>query len=387
MTAGRVARMRHAFAVLLLVGLLGIVEARAQEVAPPPDQESHRVELHCDYLYWYLRRLPVPPVLAKAPAGASGRIGDPGTEVLRGGRLTSRHDRYIGVRPEIDWWLDDEHTVGVQVNAFFLERDSTHFTVRQNTVPTLAVPYIDARDGSQQARIIAGHSPSEGDLSGGTRIYSRMELFGQEGNALFDLARGDGYRVHWLVGGRFLQFRERLDLTSSSTVLPEQSTLLGLEDHFSTFNKFYGIQTGVAGEYRWGRWFIDGKASLALGVDEQRIRLKGESIRHVPGNRQSQPYGLFILPSNRGTQRRAEFDLVSEWRVNAGYELTCWLRVHAGYSLLTWNNPIRPGDLVEPINLTQVQPGGLVGPLRPEVPDKSDFFWAHGANVGLEIRW
>src|SRR5688572_25147641 len=118
--------MRHAFAALLLLGTLGAVGGRAQEDVVEPE-ESHRVEFHCDYLYWYLQRLHVPPVLASAPAGGSGRIGDPGTRVLRAGRLTSRHDRYIGVRPEIDWWLDDEHTVGVQANAFFLERDSTHF--------------------------------------------------------------------------------------------------------------------------------------------------------------------------------------------------------------------------------------------------------------------
>jgi len=387
--------MRYLIAALaLLVGchclcaqeILG--EPEPPEILQPAESEdSHRLEFHCDYLYWYLQRLHVPPVLVSAPAGASGRLDDDGTAVLRGDRLTSRFHRYVGVRPELDWWLDDEHTIGVQINAFFLERDSTHFTVRQNTVPTLAIPYIDARDGSQQARIIAGRSPTDGDLSGGTRIYSRMELFGQEGNALFDLSRGEDYHVHWLVGGRFLQLRERLDLTSSSTVLPTQSTVLGLEDHFSTFNKFFGIQTGLTGEYRWGRWFVDGKATFAMGMDSQLIRLKGETIRHVPGSRQTQPYGLFILPSNSGTQRRAEFDMVSEWRVNAGCELTSWLRVHVGYSLLTWNNPLRPGDLVEPINLTQVQPGGLVGPLRPEVSDKGDFFWAQGVNVGLEIRW
>lgn len=353
----------------------------------PIAPDDHRCEVHVDYLYWYLQRLRVPPMLAAGPPNSSGRLDDPGVNILRGDRLTSRHTRYIGVRPEIDWWADDGHCVGFQATAFFLERDSTYFTVPWNTFPTLSIPYIDARDGSSQARIIAGHDPNLGDLAGSSVVYSRIELFGQEANALFRWIRGDDFDVYWLAGGRFLQLRERLDLISSSRILPTESTVLGLEDRFSTFNKFYGGQLGLSGEYRCGPFFVDGKASAALGVNDQLLRMKGESIYHIPGDRRTQPYGLFVLPSNRGEYQRCVLNVVTELKINVGVELTSWLRIHAGYSLITWHNPIRPGDQIEPVNLSQVQPGGLTGPLQPTVPWREDLFWAHGGNIGIEVRW
>jgi hypothetical protein len=349
--------------------------------------DDHRWEVHVDYLYWFLHRLRVPPLVAVGPRGSSGRPGDPGVNVLNEDRLTSRHIRYIGVRGEIDWWADCEHNFGFQATAFFLERDSTYLTIPWNTFPTLAIPYVDARDGSVQARIVAGRDPKLGDLSGSTVLYSRMEFFGQEANALFRCLCGDDFDLHWLAGGRFLQLRERLDLISSSKILPAESTVIGLEDHFSTFNKFYGGQLGLTGEYRCGRFFVDGKAAVAIGVNDQMVRLKGESIFHVPGDRQTQQYGLFILPSNRGEYERWILDVVTELRINVGVELTSWLRIHAGYSLITWQNPVRPGDQIEPVNLTQVRPGGLTGPAQPTLPWREDLFWAHGVNVGIECRW
>ncbi len=385
--------MRRAFALVAFALLAGSAAAQdaldpnlqLQEcVTPAPD---NRWAVHVDYLYWYLNRLRVPPVLTAGPEGSAGLPGDPGVTVLSDGRLNSRHIRYIGVRPEIDWWADDCHTFGLQATAFFLERDSTYLTIPWNTFPTLAIPYIDASDGLAHTRIVAGHDPKLGDLTGSSVVYSRMELFGQEANALFRWLGDDNFDLHWLAGGRFLQLRERFDLTSSSKILPAQSTLLGLEDHLSTFNKFYGGQVGLTGEYRCGCFFVAGKAAAALGVNDELVRLKGESIFHVPGNRQSQQYGLFVLPSNRGEYERCVLNVVTELKIDFGVEVTNWLRIHAGYSLITWSNPVRPGDQIEPVNSTQVQPGGLVGLAQPTMPWREDLFWAHGVNAGIEIRW
>jgi hypothetical protein len=49
--------------------------------------------------------------------------------------------------------------------------------------------------------------------------------------------------------------------------------------------------------------------------------------------------------------------------------------------------PVRPGDQIQPVNLSQVAPGGLVGPLAPTIPFRTDSMWAHGAHAGLELRW
>src|SRR5436305_924135 len=111
----------------LACGLVLLLLIPAALPAQEAIEDADRSHLRVDYLYWYLRRLNVPPLLTAGPAGSSGILGDEDTVVLRGGRLESRHDRYIGVRALADRWLDDERTLGVQADGFFLERDSTHF--------------------------------------------------------------------------------------------------------------------------------------------------------------------------------------------------------------------------------------------------------------------
>ena len=110
-------------------------------------------------------------------------------------------------------------------------------------------------------------------------------------------------------------------------------------------------------------------------------------VELTPQQRQVQPYGLFVLPSNRGEFSRVSFDVVTELRLNVVFELTRHVKLRSGYSFLTWDGPVRPGDQVLPINLSQVSPGGLRGPLQPLPNFKEDFFWAHGLNAGVELSW
>jgi hypothetical protein len=366
----------------------GPVEDLAEWFASPTDEGAvDRLSLHADYLYWWLRRLRTPPLLTAGSEGSSALLGDANTLVLRGGdRITSRHERYVGIRPGADWWLDTMHTWALEADAFFLERDSTNRTVRSGEVPVLALPFVDEH-GRNHSFVVNGFNPEFGDLSGGTNVYSRMELFGQEANVRYQLACSSESEGDLFAGARFLQLRERLDLTSSAKFLPEGSTLIGLEDHFQTFDKFYGGQLGASGKLRLGRLALEGRAALALGADEQTIRNKGQSIFHTPQQRSVQPYGLFVLPSNRGAFSRVSFDVVTEVRLNLVFELASHVRLRGGYSFLTWDGPVRPGDQILPINRSQVRPGGLAGPLQPLPNFKEDFFWAHGFAAGVELSW
>jgi hypothetical protein len=330
----------------------------------------------------------VPALLTTGPPASGGVIGAPGTETLYGDdRLDSRHGRYVGVRFDVDYWLDDARTLGLNVSAFFLERDSSNFTVRWNAVPVLARPYVDATDGSQKAFVVAGPSPGVGDLTGSFNAYSRIELFGQDANFLYGLARGESWTLDALAGARFLQMRERLDLTGVSKVLPDESVLQSATDHFHTYDKFFGVQSGLRGEARRGRWFVEGKVALAVGGDDQQIRTYGDRIYQTPQLKQTQDYGVYVLPGNRGSFERGEFDFVTEVRLDVGCDLTGYARVRVGYTLLTWLNPVRPGDQIGPVDLAQVAPGAPPFSGKPSVPFREDFFWAQGLNAGLEFRW
>jgi hypothetical protein len=346
--------------------------------------------LAADFLYWFQHRMRVPPLLTtSAPGpGSGGALGTSATEVLYGGdRLESRHDRYVGVRLLADYRLTAD--LAVSGSAFFLERDSTHFAVGWHSITPLARPYVSAVDGSTQAFVVAGHHPGVGDLSGAFNAYSRIELFGQDLNLEEAWFRAPTCSLGLLGGLRFLQLRERLDLTGVSRLLPAEAELFGVEDHFSTFNKFFGLQGGASGEYRWGRCYVEGKAAVALGVDDQQIRTKGRQLDQAPHSRDVEPYGLFVQPGNRGSFERGDFDVVAEVSLNVGYQLRRGLRVHAGYTFLGWVNPVRPGDQVQPVN----PPPGIAAappaaaPVKPSVPFREDFFWAQGLNVGAELRW
>ena len=129
-----------------------------------------------------------------------------------------------------------------------------------------------------------------------------------------------------------------------------------------------------------------GKATFALGADDQQIITSGNRVFAVPGNRETLNYGLLVQPSNSGSFERAAFDMVSEVSLTLSYQLMRRLALRTGYSFMTWNNPVRPGDQIVPVNATQVG-SGLMGSAHPTVPFREDFFWAQGAHVGLELRW
>jgi hypothetical protein len=126
---------------------------------------------------------------------------------------------------------------------------------------------------------------------------------------------------------------------------------------------------------------------VALGADDELIRNKGQMILQTPQERLVLPHGLFVLPSNSGSFSRVAFGVVTETRLTVAYQLARHVKLRAGYSVLTWDGPVRPGDQVGPLNLSQVSPGGVRGPFLPQPSFKQDLFWAQGLNTGIEFCW
>jgi hypothetical protein len=353
---------------------------------PPLNQE--RVSFSSDFLYWFLNGQRVPPLVTTGPPGSQAIIGQPGTEILRGDdRLESRHDRYVGVRFGSEWWWERGSVLGLETSVAILERDSSNLTFPWQSSPTLALPYVDAATGQWKSYVVAGNSPDNGLVSGSINVYSRIEFFDEDIDAMWRLSEGDNYRLILLAGAHFLQMRERLRTTATSLELPAQSTLLGVFDQFNTYDKFFGGQVGLKGAWRWRRLLVEGRGVIALGGDAQTVNTKGNRVLNTPLASTTEDFGLYVLPSNSGTFERAAFDMVTEWGLNLCWLISSRLDCRVGYTLVTWNNPVRPGDQIEPLNLSQVSPGGLVGPLKPTIPFRTDFFWAQGLNFGVEFRW
>jgi hypothetical protein len=398
-------RRQAIFLSLLLVGVLtplpGLAQAPESLTSPtlaasetpafPGEEELIQPSLHpvdrfhvgVEFILWWLREGRVPPLLTTSSASSAGIFGRPDTRVLYGdGRLETRHgDRFNGIRIDLGTWLDQDHRLGVEVSACFLERDSTYFKAISQGSQVLARPYLNAIDGRGASEILAGPSPA-GPRKGGFVGYSRVELFGEEGNLVTPLLEGSVGRLDFLAGLHFLQMRDRVDLTATGHPLASPATLLGLTDHFRVEDDFYGGQVGLRGECVCGRWRLSLTGEVAPGAGVATVRAFGERTFQTPSEKVVTPYGLAVQPSNAGRFTHANFAVVSQMCLNLEYRLTQNVRVFTGYTFLWWANALRAGDQIDlVVNRTPN------GPSRPILPYHTDDFWGQGLNAGLELMW
>jgi hypothetical protein len=382
-----------AVAVLLLTSLLAATASaqQAESLAPIPLSQDGAVDtaansrlfVSAEYILWWLREGRLPATVTTSSQGSQGLIGQPDTHVLYGGdRIETRHnDRFNGIRVTLAYWLDDAQTVGLEGNAFFLERDSTHFKVTSNG-STLLARVFENPDGSAASDVIGGLAPT-GLRTGGFVGYSRIELFGEEANLVVPLFLGDWYRVEGLAGARFLQMRDRTDLTATGRALPQETILFGLEDHYRVENAYYGGQVGLRGEASYGRWFVNARGEIGLGGNVEEVRAYGLTLYQTPTERLVTPTGLTVQASNSGKFDRTAVNMVSEVGLNIGYRLTERWCVFVGYTFLLWDGALRSGDQIDLV----VNKNAGTAPARPAIPFKDDLFWAQGLNVGMTISW
>jgi hypothetical protein len=346
--------------------------------------DGPRFEIGAEYLTWWLREGHIPAILTTSSQSSQGLLGQPDTKVLYGDeRLKTRHDdRFVGARVRLEYWFDDEGAVGVEANAFFLERDSTYFKAVSDGSVLLARPFFTP-NGSPASDVIAGLAPT-GLRNGGFVGYSRIELFGEEANlAVAPLLADNGTRLELLAGFHFLQMRDRTDLTATGRSLPDQVTLFGLTDHYRVHNAYYGGQVGARGSAWYGRWSIAVRGEIGIGADVEQVRAFGDGTFQTPFVKIVTPTGLTVQARNTGTFDRTALNMVAEVGVVIGYRLTNHLQLLGGYSLLLWDSPLRSGDQIDLV----VNTNAGTPPARPAIPFRSDFFWAQGVNVGLEFSW
>src|SRR5207248_4888478 len=132
----------------------------------------------------------------------------------------------------------------------------------------------NAVTGAEDSSLIA----FPGLLSGNASLSLFTRLQGAEINGLYSLVAGPNGRLSVLAGFRYLDLHERLGLASSSVGIAG-GALDGFvniqDDVFETSNHFYGGQLGLQGELRFGSWFINGSAKLALGTMQEIVEISG----------------------------------------------------------------------------------------------------------------
>ena len=355
---------------------------------------GNRFYASAEYLLWWVKGSPVPPLLTTSngtDGDRSGALGLPGTSVLYGGNSLLTDPR-SGARVMAGYWFDDERLLGFEVGGFFLNTQTTTYSILSNGNPPMYRPLFNTNTGQSGVEVVANSSvPSQMrnglGTAGGFSSTLKSSFWGAEGNLRSCLLCGDNYFIDGLLGFKTLALDEGLTLRESPTL----SNGLGflVEDQFKTRNQFYGGQVGLVAETRYNRWIFNAQAKIGIGDTSQTVVINGSTIVLAPGGGTTAfPAGIYAGASNIGSYHRQVFSVVPDLGVSIGYQLTNNIKIFAGYDFIYWTNVLRPGQQIDQTinpNLVPGGPGG--GPARPSFAFQNSDFWAQGIKVGVEFRY
>jgi hypothetical protein len=369
---------------------------------PVPDPLHHHFFVKAEYLLWAVRPYHIPALVTTAdPPNPPniGIIGATGTHELFGdsnidGGLRS------GLRLTAGCWCDMWMEEGIEASGFFLGQKNASFSTNSNQNAVIARPFFDLNNNREFVELVSFPGLQTGSIT----VNAPSRFFGVEGDYRTKICCGCDYRADLLVGFRYLNLDEDLNITENiqfgnSALLAPPFNPVDLRnqngiatDDFHTKNQFYGGQVGISGEKQWGKWSVDGRFKLALGATEQDVTITG-SQRFSPNSALNAAGGLLALPSNSGSFSKTRFTVVPEIDLNVGYQVTDHIRAFVGYNFLWWSSVLRPGDQIDRVlDITQIpnfatNGAAPTGAGRPAVPFKETSFWAQGLNVGIEFRY
>jgi hypothetical protein len=356
-----------------------------------------RIWVRAEYMIWWIKAASFPPLVTSGDFAdpIPGALDSVNTNVLLGGTGMDYFDRKGG-RFSAGWWLDDEQTWALEASYFFIAGRSINRRFVSPGDPVLATPFFNVNTGSPDSSIVT----FPGITSGQVAVDAPSFLQGAEVNVTAALWQTERFRLEGLAGFRYVNLSEGLHITETSLVtlapqyvalFPFDGNTITVSDSFDTHNHFYGGQIGTRAELYHKRWTLSILTKLAMGVSHETVSIRGfTGIDTQPVTAVNA--GLFAVSSNSGQFSRNTFAVVPEVGMNLSFQLTDHLRIFAGYTFLYWSNVARPGDQVD----TSVNPnlvptsmtfGAAGGPVRPTFAFRGTDFFAHGANLGIELKY
>jgi hypothetical protein len=337
-----------------------------------------------DYLLWWLKRDREPALVTSgSPADRTpGALGQPGTDVLFGGRVGSQP--HHGIRATAGYAGDGG--LGLEVGYFALEQRSAIFDARGAGTPgspIIARPFFDPNFNAENARIIAAPGFRAGEVE--SALHQRLS--GAEGNLTLDAWAEDFFRLRLLTGFRFLALDEGLDITERFAARSFGGSSEEAPESFGTHNRFYGWQLGAAAEIG-EQLFVRVAGKVAFGGNDQVVNINGALVTSNPFTGTfAGPGGLLAQTSNIGRHHVHHFAVVPQLDVNAGYHFSECLKAYVGYSLLGISDVVRPGDQIDRVvQLPTIPPDpGVLA--RPLFTPRQSGFWAQGITVGVALSF
>lgn len=368
----------------------------------PPFINRERLKISHEYLMWWSNGFATPPLLTTGPAVSNGIIGQPGVSVLYGNQ-SAGSNLHNGYRFGFNYsWRE---RWGLDGRFFFLSDTGQSTGFSSDTIAVLARPFNDINPVQNSAEVVASNLLIGDPITGGVIISSSSYLWGADLNARRKLYTGCNFHLDGLIGYRYMNLTEELNITESSRRLnPTTSepfvdangTIHGTAafDQFKTTNHFNGGQIGLAFGFNRGRWDFDFRTSIAFGVTSAAADINGgQTIFYTNGSTASSRGGLLALDSNIGHHSSNRFSVIPEATFNVGYNITPRWRIFVGYNVIYWSNVLRPGNQIDTtLDSARIPNFGSTNAVitsnpRPSwTPNYSGYF-AQGLNFGLSFKW
>ncbi len=323
-----------------------------------------------------------------------GAIGQPGTVVVfnedeidsptfTGGRFTIGFSKLY-------------HNVGIESTFFFVGETHSSFLASSNPdgSPFLVLPHFNPETNREDGIIAAAPDTFRGFI----RAELATRLWGAELNFRKPWHCGCNYKVDFLCGFRFLEFRETFEVERNSTALRDifengtgplvfsQGDNTRHVDIFGTRNRFYGGQIGTDFEYNIGRWIFGVSGKLALGSVHQVANIDGflVDIRQARENFTGTSIA-FAQSTNIGEHQQDQFAVVPEVGLKIGYQITPKLSAHVSYNFLYISSVARAGDQID--RSFTMGDGVSFNPQGPIFVFEETDHWAQGVNFGLNWKY
>lgn len=386
-----------------------------------PGQRNNRWYVSGEYLYWWTRDAGLPPLVTTGSPQSntvieSGNLStavDPNTQVIYGNAPLDNQGR-SGARVEIGRWFGQCRPWAIELGGFALGDRSTSYQIDSTQTTPLSRPIIIANIPREGVNNFA----QPGILAGSIAINTSNSFYGANLDWRRRVWCGCRYNLDGILGVRFLNFDESLNIVEQSQVIADNVVAPNLNnvpvprglrniitDQFSVDNEFVGGTMGLKGTYQLGRFSLDMGAQVSLGSTNERLTIAGNQVIVYPNGQQFNfAGGLLARPSNIGTYSQDKFTAVPEVNFTVGYQATQHLKLTLGYDFLYWSNMLRVGDQVSrTVNIngipyfpqtgvagnTDPVTGGPIpaGPVAPTVRINETDFWAQGISVGLLCTW
>ncbi|HVK17133.1 MAG TPA: BBP7 family outer membrane beta-barrel protein [Fimbriiglobus sp.] len=355
-------------------------------------------QFNADLLLWWISSPRFPALVTTGIPQSNGIPGAPGTQTLIDGDSLS-NSFHTGGRFGGVYWFGCEQRWGFDGNVWFVGPTGKEAAANSGANGLLARPFFNLNQGIPFSELITYPGLATGSVAVTTETY----MWGAEANLRRFLLGSPCSRLDLLFGFRYVGLNEELQITEQFARVPGSPTNVGnpsvvagsVTDKFRTENHFFGAQVGLAGEVRRGRWFTEGRASIAFGEVFQSVDINGAQLLQLAGGTGSFGGGLLALPgANIGRFTQEQFAVVPEVGFKVGLHVTPRLRAAVGYNFLYLSSVLRPGDQIDTgLDVTRIPNfplPGTITPLqtvRPAVPLRDSGVFAQGVTFSLQYTW